>query len=357
ANRVSRSVQMPAKPRSKVFDPDHVGVYHCWNRLVRRRHLFGWDALTGKNFSYRKDWVRDRFRQLAGVMAIDVLDYAILDNHLHIVLRNRPDIVSTWSDEEVAWRWWFVCPLRKNEDGSVPDPKPCEVGLLLPDVDEYRCRLSDISWMMRLACQTIACRANREDDVDGRFFAKRFDCSKLASWTDVLACSIYVDLNWIHAGLADTPEQSQFTSAFDRIHARWQQVSDEMGNSVSLPAKDEADAWLAPVALDERAIAYQPPATMCSPSNSADRVPSCNPIGAARISNKGFLPMTRDQYLSLLDTLGRVIREGKRGFIPADLPPILERLDIEPHAWLDSFLDLFRSRPAPRPSPGVVGSG
>ena len=150
---------------------------------------------------------------------------------------------------------------------------------------------------------------------------------------------------------------SQFTSAFDRIHARWQQVSDEMGNSVSLPAKDEADAWLAPVALDERAIAYQPPATMCSPSNSADRVPSCNPIGAARISNKGFLPMTRDQYLSLLDTLGRVIREGKRGFIPADLPPILERLDIEPHAWLDSFLDLFRSRPAPRPSPGVVGSG
>ena len=49
----------------------------------------------------------------------------------------------------------------------------------------------------------------------------------------------------------------------------------------------------------------------------------CNPIGAARISNEGFLPMTRDQYLALLDTLGRVVRAGKRGFIPADLPPIL----------------------------------
>ena len=63
---------MPAKPRSKVFDPDRVGVYHCWNRLVRRRHLFGWDAFTGKDFGYRKDWVRDRFRQLAGAMAIDI---------------------------------------------------------------------------------------------------------------------------------------------------------------------------------------------------------------------------------------------------------------------------------------------
>ena len=93
---------MPAKPRSEVFDPDEVGVYHCWNRLVRRRHLFGLDALTSKDYSYRKDWVRDRFRQLAGAMAIDVLDYAILDNHLHIVLRNRPDIVSVRGLEK---RW------------------------------------------------------------------------------------------------------------------------------------------------------------------------------------------------------------------------------------------------------------
>ena len=124
-----------------------------------------------KNYSDRKGWARDRFRELAGAMAIDVLDYAILDNHLHVVLRNRPDIVSTWSDEEVARRWWFVCPLRRNDDGSVPDPKPCEIGLLLQKADQYRARLSDISWMMRLACQPIARRANQEDEVDGRFFA------------------------------------------------------------------------------------------------------------------------------------------------------------------------------------------
>ena len=177
---------------------------------------------------------------MAGVMAIDVLDYAILGNHLHVVLRNRPDIVSTWSDAEVARRWWFVCPSRKNADGSVPNPLPCEIGLLLQDVDEYRSRLSDISWMMRLACQPIARRANQEDDVDGRFFAKRFDCERLETSADLLSCSVYVDLNVIRAGMAETPEESEFTSAFDRIRARWQRTQEEMGTSVSLPSQEEA---------------------------------------------------------------------------------------------------------------------
>jgi hypothetical protein len=350
---------MPAKPRSEVFAFDEVGVYHCWNRVVQRRHLFGWDAFTGKDYSYRKDWVRDRFRELAGTMAIDVLDYAILDNHLHIVLRNRPDIVSTWSDEEVARRWWFVCPSRRNDDDSVPEPKACEIGLLLDHVDEYRRRLSDISWMMRLACQPIARRANQEDGVDGRFFAKRFDCDRLKTWADVLACSIYVDLNWIHAGMAETPEQSQFTSASDRIQARWQSVQGELGTTASLPSEEEADDWLAPIFLDERAKAYVGLEAEPLASDSGDRngSPFCNPIGAARISNKGFLPMTLDQYLSLLDTLGRVIRQGKRGFIPADLPPILERLNLEPQTWLDSILDLFRLSPNPPPCATAVVSG
>lgn len=342
---------MPAKPRSEIFKPDEVGIYHCWNRIVRHEHLFGWDLVTGNDNGHRKDWVQARYRELAAVMAIDVLDYAILDNHLHVVLRNRPDIVSSWSDEEVARRWWFTCPSRKNDDGSIPEPKPCEVGLLLPDVGEYRSRLSDISWMMRLACQTIACRANQEDGVKGHFFAGRFGSKRLETLADVLACSIYVDLNWIHAGLAETPEESRYTSAFDRIQARWCDVTLEMGGSP--PTSQQApDAWLAPVFLDEQASAYAGAETRLE-NKPAEALPVYNPIGAARVSNKGFLPISRDQYLSLLDILGRTVRSGKRGFIPADLPPILERLEVEPQSWLDSMLDLFRPRPRARPSPAI----
>ena len=72
---------MPGTPRKDVFDPDSVGIYHCYSRCTQRAFLCGQDAMTGKDYSHRKVWIRDRMRQLAGVMAIDVLDYALLDNH------------------------------------------------------------------------------------------------------------------------------------------------------------------------------------------------------------------------------------------------------------------------------------
>jgi hypothetical protein len=215
--------------------------------------------------------------------------------------------------------------------------------------------------MMRLACQTIARRANREDNVRGRFFAGRFDCNKLETAEDVLACSLYVDLNWIHAGLAETPEQSRFTSAFDRIQSRWREIGQEMGDSASVSADHEADAWLAPIYLDERAEAYvgpaQAPALTQGAGDQSEPAPICNPPGAARISDKGFLPITRDQYLSLLDLLGRVVRQGKRGAIPAELPPILERFNVAPQTWLDSILERFRGNPPPRPALAVPRLG
>ena len=150
--------------------------------------------------------------------------------------------------------------------------------------------------------------------------------------------------------MADTPEESRFTSAFDRIQARWQRVQREMSTSNADSFPPPADDWLAPIFLDERAEAYVGPDASSSGNSGATPSTFCNPIRSARISNKGFLPMTVDQYLSLLDSVGRVIREGKRGCIPADLPPILQRLGLEPTTWLDSLLNLC-SKPHPPPSP------
>ena len=39
--------------------------------------------------------------------------------------------------------------------------------------------------------------------------------------------------------------------------------------------------------------------------------------------------LSLDEYLRLLDWCGREVREDKRGTIPADLPPILERLGVD----------------------------
>ena len=334
---------MPAKPRSATFDPDVVGVYHCWNRVVQRRHLFGFDALTGKDYSYRKSWIWNRLKELAAVMGIDVLDYAILDNHLHLVLRNRPDVIEQWDDLEVARRWWLLCPERKEQDGSAAEPTRCELRYYQQKADEYRARLSDISWFMRLLSQPIARRANREDGVDGRFFAKRFGCKRIESGTDVLACSLYVDLNVVHAGKANTPEESEYTSAFDRIRSRWRAAQEKFATSpsVSLTDNNDLDSWLAPVFLDERAEAYE----------NIEQAACSNPIGAARVSNKGFLSITCRQYLVLLDVLGRRIRGDKRGQIPAELPAILERLDTSVENLMSSVGKFFQGSSCYRAGP------
>ena len=74
-------------------------------------------------------------------------------------------------------------------------------------------------------------------------------------------------------------------------------------------------------------------------------------VPGARASNKGCLPMPFAEYLDLLDWTGRQLREDKRGAIPQDLAPILERLQIDGEGWfqlIGQFRSLFR-RAAGRP--------
>ena len=199
------------------------GFYHTWSRCVRRAYLCGEDPVTGRDLSYRKDWIVARLKLFARCFAVDVCDYSIMSNHLHLVLRTRPDLVDTWSDVEVARRWWTLFPKRKNEDGTAKVPKPKELEVLMADADalaEKRRRLSSLSWFMGRLKEWVARRANKEDESSGRFWEGRFKCQALVDDAAVLACSMYVDLNPIRAGLAETPEESEYTSAKDRIDGR-----------------------------------------------------------------------------------------------------------------------------------------
>ena len=45
------------------------------------------------------------------------------------------------------------------------------------------------------------------------------------------------------------------------------------------------------------------------------------------------LPFRLTDYIELVDWTGRIMRDDKRGSIKADLPPILERLNIDAKHW------------------------
>ena len=112
---------MARQNRADIFDPREVTVLHCIQRAVRRAMLCGVDPISGKSFEHRRQWIRDRLEELAGIFGIDVLGFAIMGNHLHVILRNRPDVVKPWSDEQVArvinnYRTWKKRLLQGPKD-------------------------------------------------------------------------------------------------------------------------------------------------------------------------------------------------------------------------------------------------
>ncbi len=326
---------MARLPRRDQIDETSVGVYHCINRCVRQAFLCGDDPVSGNNYDHRKSWIQQRLEFLAGEFAVDVIGFSVMSNHFHLVLRNRPDVVDQWPDSEVAWRWWNLFPVRRDPDGSPADPSKGEIKALAKRIRSLRKRLSSISWLMRCLAENVARQANREEAKSGRFFQGRFKSQQLLDEASILACAIYVDLNPIRAAVATTPEASRFTSAYERIRGRQRRARRERqtrGESVE-------DEWLSPVELDRR----------------EQRLTSKT---GRRASDRGFLSLSLDQYLKLLDWTGRQVRDGKRGAIPADLAPILERLQVSPNCWVDlvtGFGRWFR-RTVGRPSSMVEAS-
>jgi len=129
----------------------------------------------------------------------------------------------------------------------------------------------------------------------------------------------YVDLNPIRASMCNTPEESYYTSIKERIAPIFdiKKVTDD---EIKHQRLHRFDLPLKPMAQFE------------------DNVTSLEQIG---------ILFSLKDYLQLVDTTGRIIRPDKRGAIPINLPPILERLSINRQQWLQQsqqFEKLYASQ-------------
>ncbi|TVS07731.1 MAG: hypothetical protein EA424_29445 [Planctomycetaceae bacterium] len=337
--------------RCEQFDAGEVCVVHIVQRCVRKAYLAGRDDRTGIDYSFRREWIRRRLEALASVFGIDVLTYAIMSNHLHVILRNRPDVVATWSDEQAALRWLRVFPGRRLDE-QLAEPTENDVKALAADGERMavvRRRLSDISWFMRALSEPIARLANKQDECTGRFWEGRFKAQRIVDEAGLLACAMYVDLNPVRAALADSPDQAVHTSAYDRIQAeRGEQIASAAFDLVSVSTEQAGghlretsvvdrglqrqskrrnptgrrilrDGWLAPLTLSDRKGADESEAHQ----------------GGVRASDKGFLGLDWHQYLVLLRWTAEQRIQGRATPVPEKLRGILGALGIEASMWRD----------------------
>ena len=279
------------RPRRTQISIEDTPYYHALSRTVRRAFLTGVDDYTGKSYEHRREWIETQILNLADIFAIDVAAYAVMSNHLHLVLRIDIELANSWSDREVVEQWHRCFNgtdlSQKFAKGEVIEEH--QVAKLKHLVATYRSRLCDISWFMRCLNEPIARKANIEDNCTGHFWEGRFKSQALLDEAAVLACMAYVELKPIRAKMAKTPEDSDHTSLQLRVKA-------------ALKGKQPGN--LLPF------------------------------IGNERLNQPKGINFSLEDYLELVDETGRIIRDDKRGSISGNCEKILMRLNISSDNWV-----------------------
>ena len=130
------------------------------------------------------------------------------------------------------------------------------------------------------------------------------------------------------AAMADTPENSDHTSIQHRLNQLKDKPTVDLGKAIS---EQYNQGFLLNEKLNvKELLAFNPD----------------------KKNHHHKLPFSQTAYIELVEWTGRIIRNDKRGHINQNLPPILERLDIDPKRWLSSsteFESVHRKRFSNKP--------
>jgi hypothetical protein len=311
--------------RKELVDVAVTRWYHCISRCVRSAFLMVDGPVD------RKLWIENRLQLLAKTFAISVGGFAALDNHLHVLCRLDPEESLKWTAEQVVRRWIAIYPPANL---AMDDPETVQTWVdheveNTARIEVLRERLSNLGWFMKALKEPLARLANKADGCRGTFWEARYKSIAVLDPESLLATSVYIDLNPLAAGIAETPEQSKYTSIRQRVlHVRAKGKTEvlkaaRLGSVAGSKAAGnvEQDHWLVPI---------------------EDRRRSSN---APTISNReGMLAsFSLGSYLLLVDYTGRLYRNGKARMNSA-VREVFDRLDTSQEYWEDMVGRMLKSR-------------
>jgi len=372
---------MARKTRESLIDKNECTIVHTVAKTARDLFLLGDDFATNTRNSHRKDWIIDIMEFQNSLMAIDLLAFCLMNNHVHLLLRSRPDAVKEWDDLEVARRWMTLCPKSKkrlkvgDKVHYVPiAPKETQIQALAKNAKKIatlREQLSSISWYMRLLCQKVAQRANFEDGGSkGPFWKGRFHSTVIDDASYLLGSCFYIDLNAFKAFLTDSIDGYAYTSAkirLDMLRSKQenendneneqekQGLGDDSQVALSDPASREGDRLEADKPQEEEKKSYANISRGEFLSQVKLDTYSNNPqlhTHGFRCSDKGFLEYSDREYLDALEWCirNKVIQEESK--LPEDVPDCLKNNPLGVETVLRQARDfgrMYRYRAGTKP--------
>jgi REP element-mobilizing transposase RayT len=190
--------------RIKVAATEEEAVYHLMTRVVNGERVI---------HDVAKEVLRKQLWQVADYCGIQILTYAILTNHFHVLVR-LPKF-TTISDEELLRRYRVLYPQPTRFQQARLDAIVAELKSSGPEAVAWRKRqlalMHDISAFMRLVKQRYSIWHNKTHQRYGTLWAERFKSVLVESQSGVVrTIAAYIDLNCVRAGLAKDPKDYRF---------------------------------------------------------------------------------------------------------------------------------------------------
>jgi putative transposase len=190
--------------RIKVAADSGEAVYHCMSRTVNGERVFDRRAL---------EVLRKQIWQVAEFAGVDVLTYALLSNHFHVLVRVPQK--GPVSDAELLRRYGVLYPKPTAYQAARLEVIRREFEQGGPEAEAWRKRLlalmGDVSVFMKLLKQRFSVWFNQNHQRFGPLWSDRFKSVLVEPKRRVIqTMAAYIDLNAVRAGLVDDPKEYRF---------------------------------------------------------------------------------------------------------------------------------------------------
>jgi hypothetical protein len=180
------------------------GYYHGMSRIIERRRILG---------EAEKQRLLKLMRCLAAFGGLEILTYAFLTNHLHILVHvpARRDL----SDEEFLQRLGFLLEAHEVEQIALQINDFRQQGQVQAAESlkaRFTYRMYDISEFFKALKQRFSQSYNRRSGRCGPLWEQRFKSILVEdSPQALLTMAAYIDLNAVRAGLVEDPKDYRYS--------------------------------------------------------------------------------------------------------------------------------------------------